>query len=85
MGTRSEPNFFLGEEKVQYTCSYAYLGVTFTGPRFSLQEATCAQLSRGYTAIGALERLYALYSFRSYKLNCGYLIHVTCDTNFSME
>ena len=54
--TRSEPEFFLGEEKVEYTCSYTYLGVTFTGPRFSLREVACARLSRGYAALGALER-----------------------------
>ena len=53
--TRSELEFFLGEEKV-YTRSYTYLGVTFTGPRFSLREAACARLSRGYVALGALER-----------------------------
>ena len=33
--TRSEPEFCLGEEKVEYTRSYTYLGVTFAGPRFS--------------------------------------------------
>ena len=27
--TRLEPKFFLEEEKVAYTCSYTYLGVTF--------------------------------------------------------
>ena len=40
--TRSEPEFFLGEEKVEYTGSYTCLGVTFTGPRFSLQEVARA-------------------------------------------
>ena len=31
--TKSEPNFFLGEEKVEYTRSYTYLSVTFVTPR----------------------------------------------------
>ena len=34
--TRSEPEFFSGEEKVAYTHPYTYLGVTFRGPKFSL-------------------------------------------------
>ena len=34
--TRSEPEFFLGEEKVAYTQSYTYVGVTLTRPQFSL-------------------------------------------------
>ena len=52
--TRSELESFLGEEKVEYTRSYTYLGVTFIGHRFSLREAACAQLSHGYAAFGAL-------------------------------
>ena len=44
--TRSEPKFFLGEKKVEYTFSYTYRGVTFTGPSFSLREAVCARISR---------------------------------------
>ena len=34
--TRTETEFFLGEEKVAHICAYTYLGVTFIGPRFSL-------------------------------------------------
>ena len=62
--TRSDSDFFLREEKVEYTRSYTYLGVTFTGPRFSLQEAACARLSRGYAALGALERQCANLQFQ---------------------
>ena len=54
--TRSEPEFFLGEEKVEYTRSYTYLGVTFTTPNFFLWEDACARLSCGYAALDALER-----------------------------
>ena len=49
---------------MEYTRSYTYLGVTFTGPRFSLQEAACARLSRGYAALGALERQCAHLQFQ---------------------
>ena len=63
--TRSEPEFFLGEEKVEYTRSYTYLGVTLMGPRFSLREAACARLSRGYAVLGYdLERQFAQTSKR---------------------
>ena len=62
--TRSELEFFLGEEKVEYPRSYTYLGVTFIGPRFSLQEAACARLSRGYATLNALERQCAHLQFQ---------------------
>ena len=52
---RSEPEFFLGEEKVAFTRSYTYLGLTFTGPRFSLEEVACARLSHGYAALGSVK------------------------------
>ena len=45
--TRSEPELILREEKVAYSLSYTYLGVTFRGPRFLLREAACAELSCG--------------------------------------
>ena len=45
-------------------CSYTYLGVTFTGPRFSLQKAACAQLSHGYATLGALKRQCAHLQFQ---------------------
>ena len=59
----SEPEFFLREEKVEYKCSYTYLGVTFTGPRF-LWDAACARLSRGYAALGVLEGQCAHLQFQ---------------------
>ena len=61
---RLEPKFFLGEEKVEYTRSYTYLGVTFTWPRFSLWEATCARLSCGCAALDALEGQSAHLQFQ---------------------
>ena len=85
--TRSKPEFFLGQEKVEYTCSYTYLGVTFTWPRFTLQEAACARVSRGYAALGALERQSAHLRSKPHKLSlntCGYLIHLLHQL-FSME
>ena len=47
-----------------YTRSYTYLRVTFTGPRFSLHEVACARLSRGYAALGSLERQCAHIQFQ---------------------
>ena len=38
---RSETEFFLGEEKLEYPLLHIP-GVTFTGPTFSLREAACA-------------------------------------------
>ena len=46
------------------TLSNPYPGVTFTRPRFSLWEAACARLSRGYVALGALERQCAHLQFQ---------------------
>ena len=51
MVTRSDPEFFLGEEKVEYTQYYTYLGVMLTRPQFSLQEVVCAHFSCGYTVL----------------------------------
>ena len=64
MGNKSELEFFLGEEKVEYTRSYTYLGVTFTRPRFSLREVARARISRRYAALGALERQCAHLQFQ---------------------
>ena len=50
---RSEPDFFLGEEKVTQT------QLTFTGPRFSLWDAAPAEFSHENGAFGALERQYS--------------------------
>ena len=36
--TRAEHEFTFGGETVEYVRSYVYLGVTFTGPQFSLRE-----------------------------------------------
>ena len=44
--------------------TYAYLGVTFKGPRISLWLAACARLSCGYASVGALERKWALLQFQ---------------------
>ena len=64
MGNKTDPKFFQGEEKVEYTRSYTQLGVTFTWLRFSLQEVACARLSCGYVALGALKRQCAHLSFQ---------------------
>ena len=64
MGNKIITEFFFGEEKEEYARSYTYPGVTFTRPRFSLREAACARLSRGYAALGALDRQCAHLQFQ---------------------
>ena len=54
--------------------AYIYLGVTFMGPRFSLQKAVFARLSRGYAALKFSKDNIHICSSKSHKLNCGYLI-----------
>ena len=38
----SAPVFLYGEEEVELTKQYTYLGVVFTGPSFSMREAACS-------------------------------------------
>ncbi|MCO5581173.1 hypothetical protein L7F22_035051 [Adiantum nelumboides] len=49
---------------VEQVPSYVYLGVTFTGPRFSLKQAADARLDRGFAALGRLERQCAHVQFQ---------------------
>ena len=45
-----------------------WLGITFIGPRFSLWEDTCAQLSCGYGAIVPSKlRMYSASKLRVFK------------------
>ena len=63
MVTRSEPESFLREQKVAYTRSDIYLGVTFVGPRFSLHDTACVQFSNGYAALAKHESQSAHLQF----------------------
>jgi hypothetical protein len=45
--------------------------VTFKGPRLFLQEAACARLSRGYAAVGALERQCTHIQFQEARTKLG--------------
>ena len=65
--TRSEPELFLGEEKVENTRSDTYLGVTFTGSRFSLQEAaTLAAFKRQHAHLQFQEPRTKLWLFDTF-------------------
>ena len=64
---RSKPEFFLRDEKM-HTRSCTYLGVAFIGPWFSLRETACAQDSRGYAALGTLERQCAHIRFQKKRI-----------------
>ena len=63
-GNKIRTRIFLGLEKVAYTHTYTYLGVTFIGPRLSLWEVVCAWLSHGYAALDTLERHCAHLQFQ---------------------
>ncbi|MCO5606524.1 hypothetical protein L7F22_060712 [Adiantum nelumboides] len=54
---RSAPKFTYGQDNVEYTDAYTYLGVVFTGPKFALKKAADNRLSRAYAALGGLERM----------------------------
>ncbi|MCO5606114.1 hypothetical protein L7F22_060301 [Adiantum nelumboides] len=62
--TRAEHQFTFRGEMVEQVRSYVYLGVTFTGPRFSLKQAADARLDRGFAALGRLERQCAHVQFQ---------------------
>ncbi|MCO5560653.1 hypothetical protein L7F22_014270 [Adiantum nelumboides] len=54
---RSTPKFTYGQDNVEYTDAYTYLGVVFTGPKFAMKKAADNRLSRAYAALGGLERM----------------------------
>ena len=60
----SAPVFLYGEEEVELTKQYTYLGVVFTGPSFSMREAAGARLTRGYAALARLEQMCLLVQFQ---------------------
>ena len=66
--TKSEPEFFLGQEKVAYTWSYTYLSVTFVTPRSPHGRML---------GLDFLVDMLPLVHFNSQKLNCGYLIDLS--------
>ena len=61
---RSAPTFTYGHDTVEYTDAYTYLGVVFTGPRFTLRRAAETSLSRVYAALGGLERMFSQVQFQ---------------------
>ncbi|MCO5570021.1 hypothetical protein L7F22_023735 [Adiantum nelumboides] len=62
--TRAEHQFTFRGERVEQVRSYVYLGVIFTGPRFSPKQAAEARLDRGFAALGRLERQCAHVQFQ---------------------
>ena len=54
---RSAPTFVYDRVTVEYTDAYTYLGVLFTGPRFTLRRAAETTLSKASAALGGLERM----------------------------
>ena len=60
---RSAPTFTYGHDTVEYTDAYTYLGVVFSGPRFTLRRAAETRLTRAYAALGGLERICSQVQF----------------------
>ena len=58
--TKWQTTFTLTGEQVEVVGSYFYLGITFKGTsrRFSIVELAKDRVTRGYTAVGALERQF---------------------------
>ncbi|MCO5592395.1 hypothetical protein L7F22_046398 [Adiantum nelumboides] len=54
--TRAEHQFTFRGEMVEQVRSYVYIGVTFTGPPFSLKQAADGRLDKDFAALGRLER-----------------------------
>ncbi|MCO5600245.1 hypothetical protein L7F22_054355 [Adiantum nelumboides] len=61
---RSAPKFTYGQDNVEYTDAYTYLGAVFTGPKFALKKAANNRLSRAYAALGGLERMCSQVQFQ---------------------
>ncbi|RYA67266.1 hypothetical protein DD598_28985, partial [Enterobacter cloacae complex sp. 2DZ2F16B1] len=61
---RSAPAFTYGQEKVEYTDAYTYLGVVLSGPAFSLKRAAETRLTRAHAALGRLERMCSQVQFQ---------------------
>ena len=52
----SHLHFFFQGKEVEITPSYMYLGVKFSGPRFSLRPAIQSRVSKGMGSLALLER-----------------------------
>ena len=58
------PIFTYGQDTIEYTDAYTYLGVVFMGPRFTLRRAAKTRLTRAYAALGGLERMCSQVQFQ---------------------
>ena len=61
---RTAPKFTYGQDNVEYTYAYTYLGVVFAGTKFALKKAADNRLSRAYAALGGLERMCSQVQFQ---------------------
>ena len=58
------PKFAYGQDIVEYTDTYTYLGVVFVGPKFTLKKVADTKLSKAYAALGGLERMNSQIQFQ---------------------
>jgi hypothetical protein len=49
-------HFFFRGKEIEITNTYTYLGVQFSGPRFSLRPTLQPQITKGYRSLALLER-----------------------------
>jgi hypothetical protein len=52
----SDLHFFFRGEEIEITNTYTYLGVQFSGPRFSLRPTLQPRINKGYGSLALLER-----------------------------
>ena len=58
------PTYAFGQEIVEYTDAYTYLGVVFSGPVLSLRKAAETRLTRAYAALGNMEKMCSQVQFQ---------------------
>lgn len=56
---RKQQDFIFKGEKVEVVSTYVYLGVTFTGPIFTMNPTAMACLAKGHASLSRLERFQA--------------------------
>ena len=49
-------HFLFKGEEIEIVSTYTYLGVKFSGPRFSLRPALQLRINKGYGSLALLER-----------------------------
>lgn len=59
----SDFHFLFKGEEIEIVSTYTYLGVQFSGPRFSLRLALQPRINKGYGSLAVLERQWFRHHF----------------------